>query len=169
MSNTGDMGKSLFTNLVSGVSKLSGKQDDSDSSLSSAVRRLRDVLRKLGMNDESIGLFLLFIQPIASKYVEIALSEAFSDAELLALTDIAVEKGFDLDQRNELIYLAYEKNTGKKIEDEADDYYDQLATALEDGKAQIVKLFEETKDLPEEEKEKRIKEFTDKIDQDNIF
>ncbi len=87
-------------------------------------------LKNLGLNDDQINLFIVLIQPALIEYLESEFASALTLRELTALSIVADERGFNEDERSQMLKFSYEEKAERQLENTIGQFYINIAGSL---------------------------------------
>lgn len=117
------------------------------------VATLRDVVK---LSQDDLDLFLITLVPYLNGRITSVLAKALSAEELSALDIEAAKRGFDDLQVAQMYQVAYNKKTGKQLEEAIDEIFAKINQAIIDTKAEMEKLIADIKNLPSEQQQQKL-------------
>lgn len=108
------------------------------------LSKLREVFKSYGATDQDVLKLIDFLNPVISDYVYNITMAALGNQRIQAINQIVDQKGGDPELRMVSMSLAYEKITGKRIQDEILEFMDSLAEGLAQVKDTVKNALEET-------------------------
>lgn len=115
-----------------------------------AISELVSYLKIFKLPDEDILLIVTCLQVYINDYVEDKFLKTFTDEEIEAIEEVALEEGFNVIQKVQMLEEGYKDKTESSIKVEIDKIIKEFTVALKQGEDYSKKIIEQLKNLPDE-------------------